>query len=86
MLIVKLEECPDNLISYQFRVQSRLNGLYNNYYCEISYTYLAEGIPKVKWDFRRKKNYFTIYMYLRNNIRFRFTMLAAVCCKKRIWS
>ena len=24
MLIVKLEECPDNLISYQFRVQSRL--------------------------------------------------------------
>ena len=47
-IIVKLEECPDNLISYQFRVQSRLNRLYNNYYCEISYTYLAEGIPKVK--------------------------------------
>ena len=34
--------------SYQFRVQSCLNHLYNNYYCEISYTYLAEGIPKVK--------------------------------------
>ena len=48
MLIVKLEECPDNLISYQFCVQSRLNRLYNNYYCEISYTYLAEGILKVK--------------------------------------
>ena len=48
MLIVKLEECSDNLISYQFRVQSRLNRLYKNYHCEISYTYLAEGIPKVK--------------------------------------
>ena len=36
MLIVNHEECTDNVISYQFHVQSRLNCLcYNN--CEISY-------------------------------------------------
>ena len=54
--------------------------------CEISYivTYLAEGIPEEKLDFYKRKNSFTIY--LRNNIRFDFTILRAVCCKKRIGS
>ena len=49
MLIVNQEECTDNVISYQFHVQSRLNCLgYNNITIVKSIIYcLVESNPEV---------------------------------------
>ena len=40
MNVNKHEEYTDNVISYQFHVQSHLNRHYYNYYCEISYIHV----------------------------------------------
>ena len=86
MSIVDHEECIDNVISYQFHVQSCLGIVFDGW--NQLYACLVVSIPEVtfvpKMIFLRKEKFFTIY--LRNNIRFPFTILTAVCCGKRILS
>ena len=75
MLIVNHDKCTDNVISYQFRVQSHLNMpllsllksviyMFGWKYSEVTF------VPKMR--FWQKEKFFT--NYLRNNIRFSLTI------------
>ena len=86
MLIVNHEECTDNIVSYQFHVQSR-NTPSLSLLKSVIYMFglkLSRGTFVPKMRFLQKEKLFT--NYLRNNIRFTFTILTAVCCRKRILS
>ena len=84
MLTVNHEEYTDNVISYQFHVQSCLIKHAFTIITEISYIHIrlkvirSDIFPKMR--FLQKGKFFT--NYLRNNICFTFTILS----RKRILS